>query len=81
MSIKTTTCALFSESNTRFLVEVTPKHAAQFETLMSGVPVSWLGLVQPSDSVVIRGTAGGAPVVNLPLADVLQAWQRPLAWE
>ncbi|NLF02212.1 MAG: phosphoribosylformylglycinamidine synthase subunit PurL, partial [Anaerolineales bacterium] len=37
--------ALFSESNARFLVEVAPEHAAQFEATLAGRPAARIGRV------------------------------------
>jgi len=71
---------LFSESNTRFLVEVPPEQSAAFEAQFAGLPVAKLGQVVARDRVQIRG-AGGQTVVDSRWSDLKAAWQKPLAWE
>ena len=43
--LKEAAVLLFSESNTRFLVEVPPENGSAFESLFSGLPLSQLGCV------------------------------------
>ncbi|MCC6494094.1 MAG: phosphoribosylformylglycinamidine synthase subunit PurL [Pirellulales bacterium] len=70
---------LFSESNTRFLCEVPPEDAESFEAALAGAAVAWIGTVTGSDRLQIVDDRG-ATVVDLPLADLKDAWQRPLRW-
>ena len=72
--------ALFSESNTRFLVETRPESADEFErTLASGgVPVCRLGTIEASDQLVIN--CGQQTEVEVDLAVAKQVWQKPLDW-
>lgn len=71
---------LFSESNTRFLVEVAPENADQFETLLKdgGIPVFPLGTIEATDQ--IRITRGDELVLQVAVAEAKQAWQKPLDW-
>jgi phosphoribosylformylglycinamidine synthase len=71
---------LFSESATRFVVEVTPENASAFESVFTAanVPFGHLGEVTSSDRLQIA-TANG-PTIDLPLADLKEAWQKPLRW-
>jgi phosphoribosylformylglycinamidine synthase len=71
---------LFSESNSRFLVEVPAGQWAQFADCFSGLPLIELGKVTSSTNLVIRGT-GGQVIVDSPWADLKRCWQEPLAWE
>jgi phosphoribosylformylglycinamidine synthase len=71
---------LFSESNSRFVVEVPETARQQFLEALAGVPVVELGVVRAWDTLTIRG-AGGAPVVDVRWTDLKRAWQTPLAWE
>ena len=74
-----TTIQLFSESNTRFLVEVPVESAAEFESLLSGIPLAHIGDV--TDSTELQVTAGdGNDVINSSLAELKEAWQSPLRW-
>jgi phosphoribosylformylglycinamidine synthase len=49
---------LFSESCTRFLVEVDSAHAAEFEAAFAGLDVALIGRVVAERRLVVRGTAG-----------------------
>src|SRR5206468_3539840 len=70
---------LFSESPTRFLVEVTPGHAEAFRQVLAGVPLAQLGQTVREPRLRIAG-ASGAWVVWATLDDLKQAWQEPLRW-
>lgn len=72
--------ALFSESNTRFLVEVPEKDSAEFESLFAGLPCWRLGRVTDDGRVKLRGR-GGVLLVDADGAELKQAWQRTLAWD
>jgi len=71
---------LFSESNSRFLVEVRPQFWAQFVQHLAGLPVVELGKVTGGANLTIRGVAGST-VVDAGWADLKQSWKSPLAWE
>jgi phosphoribosylformylglycinamidine synthase len=74
------TMLLFSESNTRFVVEVTPENHDKFVKIMleSGVPVASLGTIEsePSLSVSVNGTLH----FSVKLDELKQAWIKPLDW-
>jgi phosphoribosylformylglycinamidine synthase len=70
---------LFSESPTRFLVEVTPANTAAFQECLKDVPHFQLGKTCIEPQVRIAG-AGGEWIVSAPLADLKEAWQKPLRW-
>jgi phosphoribosylformylglycinamidine synthase II len=81
---------LFSESNTRFLVEVSPEDTQAFEAMLAEVPHALVGEVVDSGKLEILGLPTpipdqrdeiGAPlVVEAELKTLKQAWQRPLRW-
>ncbi|HEX6985385.1 MAG TPA: phosphoribosylformylglycinamidine synthase subunit PurL, partial [Planctomycetaceae bacterium] len=71
---------LFSESNTRFLVEVAPERCAEFEKLFADLPLTKVGVVTGSDRLRIH-RSNRYDVIDSPLPDLKAAWQRPLAWE
>jgi phosphoribosylformylglycinamidine synthase len=71
---------LFSESNTRFLIEVPESRAAEVEAVFRDLPLARLGRVQATDRVQVRGT-GGSLVIDVPWPELKEAWQRPLAWD
>jgi len=70
---------LFSESNTRFLCEVAPDKTAGFEaTLGDAVPLARVGEVNDSGRLVIN--SGEQSVIDAPINELKEAWQRPLRW-
>ncbi len=73
---------LFSESNTRFLCEVCPDKAAQFEKFLNGIPHRRIGEVTASGRVEIAGLPGssGEFIVNADLQSLKDAWQEPFRW-
>ncbi len=70
---------LFSESNSRFLVEVSPAKAREFEKALAGVAFARVGAVTDSGRLVVKGLSG-KHVVDESLVDLKSAWQKPLAW-
>jgi phosphoribosylformylglycinamidine synthase len=75
---------LFSESPTRFVLEVRPAHAALLERQFQGLPLGRLGTVAGADSdspprLTIRGIYDSV-VIDRTVADLKSAWQRPLRW-
>ena len=70
---------LFSESNTRFLVEVTPENADAFESLLGEIPLARLGEVTKKDRLLIRDRQG-VTRIDSEIAELKAAWQRPLDW-
>lgn len=49
--------ALFSESNSRFVISVKPDDVAAFEALFAGLPIQSIGVVSEGDSLRINGLA------------------------
>jgi len=70
---------LFSESNSRFLAEITPEHEAEFLKIMKGTKLAAIGQVTDESHLQIYGLAG-KPVVTKTLAELKEAWQQPLRW-
>jgi phosphoribosylformylglycinamidine synthase len=64
---------LFSESATRFLVEVEPGRATEFERLLRGLPCAAVGEVRAQPVLEVRGLAG-RPVLELPLEELRRAF-------
>ncbi|MCW4017594.1 MAG: phosphoribosylformylglycinamidine synthase subunit PurL [Candidatus Bathyarchaeota archaeon] len=71
---------LFSESNSRFLVEVTEKDKARFEELMKGKAYARIGKVTKKPKMKFIGLNSSA-VVDAPVADLRAAWKRTLSKE
>ena len=70
---------LFSESNTRFLVEADPKDTEEFENTLAGVPFAVIGQVTDSRRLEVCGLSKKM-ILSLPIAELKEAWQRPLRW-
>ena len=70
---------LFSESPSRFLVEVRPQQVEQFRRLFGPVPCCDVGQTVKEPRLRIAG-ASGEWIVWLPLQQLKDAWQKPLAW-
>jgi len=70
---------LFSESTTRFLVEVAPEDRPQFEGMMAGVDFAAIGQVTGKEKLEVYGL-NRAIVLSASIAELKEAWQRPLRW-
>jgi phosphoribosylformylglycinamidine synthase len=68
---------LFSESNTRFLVEVAVSSEGAFSELLAGVTLEKLGMTSTGEELVI--TSSGRQLVRASLKDLKACWQKPLA--
>ena len=75
---------LFSESNTRFLVEVPPTRRATFESALAGVPLAHIGEVTDTGRVQIAPTPGSGHdeqwLIDLPIGKLKAVWQRTFFW-
>jgi len=70
---------LFSESNSRFIVEVEPEATASFKAALVGVPFGRIGEVTDDGTVTVTGL-NGEVVVKESIRDLKEAWQAPLRW-
>jgi phosphoribosylformylglycinamidine synthase len=78
---------LFSESPSRFLLEVRPERFDELARVLDSLPFARIGEVT---SALGRGAAasprlcvldaGGSLVIDAAVCDLKAAWQRPLAW-
>lgn len=69
---------LFSESNSRFVVEVSAGREAEFEKMLSGVACYRLGQTKDSDLCTVR--SGESKLIDCPWKDLFDAWHKPLDW-
>jgi phosphoribosylformylglycinamidine synthase len=67
---------LFSESNSRFVVEVTTDNEAAFESAMSDVAIAKLGSVNDSGTLTVRSADN--VLISEPIAKLKSVWQSPL---
>jgi phosphoribosylformylglycinamidine synthase II len=72
-------CVFFSESNTRFLVEVALADKRQFEDMMAGIDFATIGEVTDKGKLEVYGLKGKL-VLEALVREVKEAWQRPLRW-
>ena len=70
---------LFSESNTRFLIEVPSQNQQAFETCFNGLPCVEIGVVNESERLTVDGING--TTIDAGLDELKTAWQGPLAWD
>jgi phosphoribosylformylglycinamidine synthase len=78
MALESNVVALFSESQSRFMVTVPTKHVAAFESNLKGLPHTRIGVVIPETLFRLKGQDGFDDEVSL--AELKEAWQRPLRW-
>ncbi|MCF7956513.1 MAG: phosphoribosylformylglycinamidine synthase subunit PurL, partial [Phycisphaerae bacterium] len=69
---------LFSESNSRYVVEVEPDNFDAFAKMMLDMPFGQIGEVV-SDKKLIVKDADGNSVIDSDIATLKKAWQKPLA--
>ena len=70
---------LFSESCSRYIVEVEPKNYNVFCKLMLGVPFGQIGKATENKKLVIKNSQGKT-VVDAEIDILKDAWQKPLKW-
>ncbi|MGE3819321.1 MAG: phosphoribosylformylglycinamidine synthase subunit PurL [Isosphaeraceae bacterium] len=74
---------LFSETPSRFVLEISPEHLETVTDRFGGLPIGRLGEVTgpgpDGPTVLIRGLAG-APVIETRVDALKSAWQAPLKW-
>lgn len=69
---------LFSESNTRFVVEVEPTNLSAFEEAMKDIQIAQIGTVTDDQELVIKSDSESVVVANID--ELKTAWQNPLDW-
>ncbi len=70
---------LFSESNSRLIVEVEPRNQKRFESIMSKVICQKIGLVESAQELIINGLDGKI-AAHADLHVLKNIWQKPLAF-
>ena len=71
---------LFSESNSRFLVEVAPEDEEKFiEIIKEGVSLATIGQVTDSEVLEIYGLDGNRILLKA-ISELKEAWQKPIRW-
>ncbi|MFA5287435.1 MAG: AIR synthase-related protein, partial [Candidatus Omnitrophota bacterium] len=70
---------LFSESNSRFIVEVEKNKQKKFEQALKGLPVGLIGCVGAKKYFKVHGLDGKI-CLNADINKLKSAWQKPLKW-
>jgi len=70
---------LFSESPTRFLLEIDPANTAKLATIFAHVPLTQVGQVTSNGRFRVTG-AGANLLMDTECTLLKSAWQKPLAW-
>ncbi|MFA5628830.1 MAG: phosphoribosylformylglycinamidine synthase subunit PurL [Dehalococcoidales bacterium] len=70
---------LFSESNSRFLAEVAPCDAAEFEKTLGDAPFARIGEVTAVSTLEIIGLNNDV-ISKVEIENLKEAWQKPLGW-
>ncbi len=67
---------LFSESNSRFIIEVKPENADKVSELLKGLPLAEIGRTADTERLIIKDSQG--VIVDEDIFDLKHAWQAPL---
>jgi phosphoribosylformylglycinamidine synthase len=68
---------LFSESNTRFIVEVQPQNQKELEDVINGIPYGRIGRVVENDVFTVLSQSG-KKIISEKIYDLKEAWQATL---
>ena len=68
---------LFSESNSRFIAEVSPAHEKALAKIFKGIPWARVGTVEASPEFVIYDLCD-RPVINARIDEIKEIWKSPL---
>lgn len=78
LGVESNIVALFSESQSRFVVTVSPGNAEAFGQAMAGSACTRIGTVIPEELFKLSGYNGYRGEATL--AELKEAWKRPLRW-
>ncbi|HDS30291.1 MAG TPA: phosphoribosylformylglycinamidine synthase subunit PurL, partial [Firmicutes bacterium] len=70
---------LYSESPSRFVVEIVATKRDEFFRIMDGIPAAVIGVFTEIDRLIIRDR-NRAEFINEPIEDLKIAWRKPLEW-
>jgi phosphoribosylformylglycinamidine synthase len=70
---------LFSESNSRFVVEIEKKNQKTFERILKGLPFGLVGSVSKTKEFKVYGL-GNKICIKTNIDDLKKAWKEPLKW-
>jgi len=70
---------LFSESNSRFVAEITPENEETVEQILQNVPHTQIGIVSSESHLQATGL-NGKIILDENINELKEAWQKPLRW-
>jgi phosphoribosylformylglycinamidine synthase len=70
---------LFSESNSRFVVEVEKGNQKKFESILQGMPLGLIGCLSARKDLRVYGLDGKI-CIGAGIGALKEAWQKPLQW-
>lgn len=70
---------LFSESTSRYVIEVEPRNYDAFVKLMLNLPFGQIGKVTEEKTLIIK-SEDGRKVIEADIDSLKQVWQKPLDW-
>ena len=70
---------LFSESNSRFIVEVEKVNQKKFEKLLKEIPFGLIGCISDKKQFKVHGLDSKVCIQTY-IEDLKEAWQKPLRW-
>ncbi|MDD5259344.1 MAG: phosphoribosylformylglycinamidine synthase subunit PurL [bacterium] len=76
---KNDTTILFSESNSRFIVEVEPKKAKAFEKAMIGTSFCCIGKIKSEKNFIVKGLKD-KNIIKETITALKEAWRGTLKW-
>ncbi|MFQ5965011.1 MAG: phosphoribosylformylglycinamidine synthase subunit PurL [Candidatus Scalinduaceae bacterium] len=68
---------LFSETNTRFIVEVQPQNQKEFEEIINGIPYGCIGKVLDNEAFTVLSQSG-KKIISEKIFDLKKVWQEAL---
>jgi len=68
---------LFSESNSRLIAEVNPKHEKALQKIFKGLPLAKIGKVEETPELIVYGLKD-QPVINARIDELKEIWKGPL---
>lgn len=78
-SINRNDIIVFSESNSRFIVEISPDKKTEFEMIMNGTEMAMIGNFTNTKMLEVLGI-NGKKVIDMPMYKLKDAWQKPIDW-
>ena len=70
---------LFSESNSRFIVEVEKRNQRAFEKVLKGLPFGLIGCTSSEKEFIVHGLDSKV-CIKANIDELKKSWKEPLEW-